>query len=131
MTWKKNEKDYQNSSTHQTCTIFSKVCNIIFVISTCFHLTNFFGEEKFSWLSSKNKVADEDFHFQRHANVFVKLKCLVLELLFISHLVFRRERAEFFLSKKIRQMKPGQNKKYEITKTSSLAKTGLFHMIIK
>ena len=47
----------------------------------------FFGEEKFSWLSSKNKVADEDFHFQRHENVFVKLQCLVLELLFISHLV--------------------------------------------
>ena len=37
----------------------SFVCNIIFVILTCFHLTNFFGEEKISWLPSKNKVVDE------------------------------------------------------------------------
>ena len=31
----------------------------IFVILSCFHFTNFFGEEKFRWLPSKNKVADE------------------------------------------------------------------------
>jgi hypothetical protein len=36
----------------------SGVCNIVFVILTCFHLTNLFGEEKFSWLPSKNKVAE-------------------------------------------------------------------------
>ena len=28
------------------------VIHIMFVILTCFHLTNFFGEEKFSWLHS-------------------------------------------------------------------------------
>jgi hypothetical protein len=48
-------------------------------------LTNFFGEEGFSLLASKNKVADENLHFQRHTNVLVKLQCLVLELLFISY----------------------------------------------
>ena len=29
------------------------------IILTCFHLTKKFVEEKFSWLPSKNKVADE------------------------------------------------------------------------
>ena len=37
----------------------SGVCNIIFVILTCFHATIFFGEEKFSWLASKGKLAAE------------------------------------------------------------------------
>ena len=36
----------------------SGLCYIIFFILTCFHLTNYFGEENFSWLPSKNKVAD-------------------------------------------------------------------------
>ena len=31
-----------------------------------FELLSFFGEEKFSWLPSKYKVADENLHFQRH-----------------------------------------------------------------
>ena len=39
------------------------LCNIIvrffLVFSTGFHLTNFFGEEKFRALPSKNRVADE------------------------------------------------------------------------
>ena len=29
---------------------------------------------------SKNKVADENLHFQRHTNFLVKLQCLILEL---------------------------------------------------
>ena len=37
--------------------------------------------------------------------------------IFICHFVFRRQPAEFFFSKKIRQMKLGQNNKYDITKT--------------
>ena len=45
----------------------------------------FFGDKKFSWMPSKNKVTDEDLHFQRHKNILVKLKCLVLALLFISY----------------------------------------------
>ena len=36
--------------------------NTVFVILICFHLTNCFGEEKFSWLSFRNKVADEKTH---------------------------------------------------------------------
>jgi hypothetical protein len=35
--------------------------------------------------------------------------------IFISHFVFRRQPAEFFFSKKICQMKAGQNNKYDIT----------------
>jgi len=42
-----------------------------------------FGEEKFSWLPSKNKVADENLHFQRHTNFPVKLQCSVFKLIFI------------------------------------------------
>ena len=36
-----------------------------------------FGEEKFSWLTSKNKVAVGNLHFQRHTNFLVKLQCSV------------------------------------------------------
>ena len=37
-----------------------------------------------------------------------------------SHFIFRRQPAEFFFSKQIRQMKAGQNHKYDITNTWSL-----------
>ena len=40
--------------------------------------------------------------------------------IFISHFVFRRQPAEFFFSKKICQMKAGQNNKYDITKALGL-----------
>ena len=43
----------------QTCTRPGVFCNTLFVILTCFHLTNFFGEERFSTQPSKNKLADE------------------------------------------------------------------------
>jgi len=36
-----------------------------------------FGEEKFSWLPSKNKVADENLHLQRHTNFLVKLQWII------------------------------------------------------
>ena len=36
------------------------LCNIIFVTLTCFYFANFFGEEKFSALPSRNKVADKN-----------------------------------------------------------------------
>ena len=45
----------------QTCTrpeVF--VISYLLYILTCFHFTNFFGEEKFCTLPSKNKVADEN-----------------------------------------------------------------------
>ena len=61
----------------------------------CIDMANWFG--KFSWLPSKNKVAFSEAH---------KLQCVVLELLFISYFVSRRQPAELiFFSKKIRQMK--------------------------
>ena len=40
-----------------------RLCNIIFVILTCLRLTKNFGDEKFSWLSSKIKVANFDHDF--------------------------------------------------------------------
>ena len=36
------------------------ICNIMFVILTCFYLANCFGEEKFNALPSKNKVPDKN-----------------------------------------------------------------------
>jgi hypothetical protein len=71
---------------------------------------NFLGEEKLSRLPSKNQVAVENLHFQRHTNFLIKLQCSVLKNLFISYFVFRRQPAEFFLSQKIYQIKAGQNK---------------------
>ena len=44
----------------------------------------------------------------------VKLQCSVL---YISHFVLRRQCAEFFLTKKICQIKAGQNNKYNITRS--------------
>ena len=41
----------------------------------------------------------EHLHFQRHKIFFVKLQCLILELIFISYFVFRRQPAELFFSK--------------------------------
>ena len=46
-------KFWYKSNLHKTWSL----CNIIFVIITCFHLKKKFGKEKFSWLPSKNKVA--------------------------------------------------------------------------
>jgi hypothetical protein len=37
-----------------------------------------------------------------------------------SHFIFKRQPGEFFFSKKIRQMKAGQNNKYDFTNTYSL-----------
>ena len=100
---------------HNTLGVF---CNIISYF-TCFHLTNFFGEEKFSWLPSKNKVAEENFHFQRHTNFLVKT--LQSSVFLISHF-FRRQPAERFFSNKIHQMKAGKNNKYCIKKTLGLCR---------
>ena len=44
----------------------------------------------------------------------------------ILHFVFRRQPAEFFFSKKIRQMKAGQNNKYGITKTLGIVQVWVF-----
>ena len=73
------------------------VISCLIVILTSFHFTKFFGKEEFSWPPSKNKVADENLHFQRHTNFLINLQCSVL---FISHFVFRGQPAEFFLLKK-------------------------------
>jgi hypothetical protein len=49
------------------------------------------------------------------ANKFTRQ--IIMISFFISHFVFRRQPAEFFFSKKIRQMKAGLNNRYDITKT--------------
>ena len=71
-----------NSSYISYCTSkTSGLCNVIFIILSCFHLTKFFREEEFSWLlrlPSKNKVADELLYFKRHTHFLVKLQCSVL-----------------------------------------------------
>ena len=43
----------------------------------------FFGKERISWLPPKNKVADENLHFQRHTSFLVKLQYFIFELLSI------------------------------------------------
>ena len=55
---------YSQPNLHKT----SGLLNIIFVIFTCF-----FGEEKFYWLPSKNKVADEA---TENCNLTRKFVCL-------------------------------------------------------
>ena len=67
----------------------------------------FFGEEKFSLLPSKKKVADENLP-------------LWTSFFLSPTLFFIRQCPEFFFYKKNRQMKAGQNNKYDITKTSGL-----------
>ena len=63
----------------------------VFVISyllfwpAFFWMKKIFEGEKFSWLPSKNKVADKNLHFQRHTNFLYNVQ------LFISHFCFRRQ----------------------------------------
>ena len=63
-------------------------------------------------------------HFQRHTNFLVKLQCSVLKLWTNScssgTLVLEGSTINFSSPKKNRQMQPGQNNKYDITKTSCL-----------
>ena len=65
---------------------------MIFVILILLLFDELFGEEKFSWQPSKDKVADENLHFQRHTNLLIKLQCLIFSsaTLFLkgSHLNF-------------------------------------------
>ena len=87
---------------------------IIFVVLTYFHLTNGFGGELFRALTPKNKVVDE-----KESEDGPKWQ------FFISLLVFRSQRAEFFFSKKICQMKGGQNNKYDTYYTNFRSCAGL------
>ena len=57
-------------------------------------------------------MADANLPFQRRTNFLVKLQCSATLFLEGSQLIF--------FSKKIRQMKAGQNNKYYITKTKIL-----------
>ena len=70
----------------------SGLCNIIFVILICFHFTNFLWYEKFSWLPSKNKVADEETEYCIDEKICEPQKVQI----FISHIVFKRQPAGFF-----------------------------------
>ena len=53
--------------------------NIISVIMTCFHLTNFLGEEIFCALPFRNKVTDEK---TEHCNLTRKYMCLFLKFIY-------------------------------------------------
>ena len=83
-----------------------KTWNIIFVILTCFHFMNFFGEKKSTRCLLKYKVADE------------KSSSKVAH--FHLALWFKKTAHWISLHQKNRQMKAGQNYKYDITKTSGL-----------
>ena len=78
------------------------LCSIIFVFLIRFHLTIFFGEEKFSALPFKNKVVDE--------------KKLVQVANFYQPLWFEKATRLIFLLQKYREMKAGQNDNQDITK---------------
>ena len=57
--WKKGGRVIREGQTAQQL-------NIIFVILTCFNLTNLFGEEKIRWLPSKKWKFSEAHKFSRH-----------------------------------------------------------------
>ena len=76
--------------------------NIIFVILICFHLTNFFEEEKFSALPSRNKVADEK---TEHCNLMKKFVCLWKCKFSSGTLLLQGGRLNFSSPKKWKQVK--------------------------
>ena len=85
---------------YQTCTIPK-----VFVIFWPALFDDFFREEKFSWLLSKNKVTDEK---SEHCNLMRNFVCFWQ--IFIHHrLCFKKAARIIFLLQKIRQMKAGQN----------------------
>ena len=66
-------------------------------------------------------MADENLHFQKRTNFFVKVQCSVLELW------------NFFLSggsliQKIRQMKASKDNKYDVIETSSLVQVCMYEI---
>ena len=81
----------------------SGLCNVIFVILTCFHL-------------EKKNPAGCLLKTKRHTDLVVKLKCLV----FSSATLFLDGSKLIFLFQKNCLMKAGQNNKYDITKIWSL-----------
>ena len=89
---------------------------------------DFFGEEKFSWLPSKNKVANENLHIQRQTNLLVKLQCSVPSLaIFLEGSVLN-----FYSPKQIVKWKQVKiTNMYDIknTRTSGLAQ-GWYTIII-
>ena len=88
-------KPFQHSQSWQQLPFFEK--GIIRSFTDPPSFDKIFGEEKFSLLPSKYKVAAENLHFHRHTNFLIKLQFLVL---FISYFVFRRQPADFFLFQK-------------------------------
>ena len=74
-----------------------------------------FDLHSFDEFSGRRKIQPPENNFQRRTICFVKLQCSV----------FIRQPARFFLSKKNHQMKSGQNKTCDITKTSGLVQVCL------
>ena len=92
---------------HQTCcTLAWSLCNIIFVIMTCFHLPFF--------LDWKNSAC-----FLLKTKWLMKI-CYFGPASFHQPLCFKKAACWIFLLQKIHQMKAGQNNKYNIKKTSGL-----------
>ena len=80
-------------------------------------------EAKFSCSTSKNKVADENLHIQRHTIFLVKLQCSVL---FISHFVLGSAALAFSYSIFLSNESTGQNNKFDITKASGLVQVWFY-----
>ena len=101
--WKSNRPNWVKLLEIETGTqlklrkaIFCKPAQDFRFVIVISYLLFFFGEEKFSCLPSKNKVADKNLHFQRHTNFLVKLQCFLSVTLFL-----KGSEQNFFCPKKI------------------------------
>ena len=105
-----NDTVFLNSNLHNT----SGLCSMMFIILTCFRLTNFL-ENRNSAGCLKLQLLMEICIFQRQTNFLVKLQRSVF---FLSATLFlESSQLNFFFLQKICQPKAVQNDKYDITKT--------------
>ena len=98
----------------QTCTtpqvfvtLYELVCTWFKYLHNLVSYDDFFGEEKFSWLPSKNKVVVENLHFQRHKIFLVKFNFQF----FYQPLCFQKAASFIIFFLKNCQMKAGQHNK--------------------
>jgi hypothetical protein len=67
-------------------------------------------------------VDDENLHFQRHKNFLVKLQCSIFSS---ATLFLEGSQLNFSSPKKFRQMRAGQNNKYDIVHTKKASSVHL------
>ena len=72
----------------QTCSRLQVFVILYLLFWPAFNWRIFFGEEKFTCMPSKDKVADESLYFQRHTHTFSRQ--IAMFSFFIGHFVFRR-----------------------------------------